>query len=196
MLFRYGKYNKLFRPSGLILPGYLSLLNLYDKEADTALDQLEFANKNGGKQKHIDRMLSGKNWRPHLVACCALLLDREGRFTTDSLWECLKRGSWVSPQLVVSASLRETEFEARTAELLKSLPAKPSTFEKCIAQYDSEDYQYLNDISLSYSKLINSLHVYEKGSTEEAMDLYVKFRGAKPKIDALLKVRGLDGSTD
>jgi len=39
-------------------------------------------------------------------------------------------------------------------------------------------------------------HVYEKGSTEEAMDLYVKFRGAKPKIDALLKVRGLDGSTD
>ncbi|MEO1417878.1 MAG: M3 family metallopeptidase [Bacteroidota bacterium] len=37
-------------------------------------------------------------------------------------------------------------------------------------------------------------HVYEKGSTEEAMDLYVKFRGRQPKIDALLKVRGLDGS--
>ena len=39
-------------------------------------------------------------------------------------------------------------------------------------------------------------HVYQKGSTEEAMELYKKFRGREPKIDALLKVRGLDGSTD
>jgi len=39
-------------------------------------------------------------------------------------------------------------------------------------------------------------HVYEKGSTEEAMVLYTKFRGRQPKIDALLKVRGLDGSKD
>ena len=34
-------------------------------------------------------------------------------------------------------------------------------------------------------------HVYEKGSTEEAMDLYVQFRGQKPMIEPLLKVRGL-----
>ena len=34
-------------------------------------------------------------------------------------------------------------------------------------------------------------NVYEKGSTEEAMDLYVKFRGKKPVIEPLLKVRGL-----
>ena len=40
------------------------------------------------------------------------------------------------------------------------------------------------------------MHVYEKGSTEEAMELYKQFRGRAPKIDALLKVRGLDGSTD
>ncbi|MEM6685742.1 MAG: M3 family metallopeptidase [Bacteroidota bacterium] len=39
-------------------------------------------------------------------------------------------------------------------------------------------------------------HVYEKGSTEEAMELYKQFRGREPKIDALLKVRGLDGSSD
>ena len=35
-------------------------------------------------------------------------------------------------------------------------------------------------------------NVYEKGSTEEAMELYVKFRGQKPSIEPLLKVRGLD----
>ena len=39
-------------------------------------------------------------------------------------------------------------------------------------------------------------HVYEKGSTEEAMELYTQFRGRQPRIDALLKVRGLDGSID
>ncbi len=39
-------------------------------------------------------------------------------------------------------------------------------------------------------------HVYEKGSTEEAMELYKQFRGRQPEIDALLRVRGLDGSID
>ncbi|BDX04749.1 M3 family metallopeptidase [Planctobacterium marinum] len=39
-------------------------------------------------------------------------------------------------------------------------------------------------------------HVLEKGSTEDAMTLYKKFRGREPEIDALLKVRGLDGSAD
>ena len=37
--------------------------------------------------------------------------------------------------------------------------------------------------------------IYEKGATEEAMDLFVNFRGRKPIIAPLLKVRGLDGSS-
>ncbi|GLS27901.1 M3 family metallopeptidase [Marinibactrum halimedae] len=39
-------------------------------------------------------------------------------------------------------------------------------------------------------------NVLEKGSTEEAMTLYKKFRGREPKIDALLKVRGLDNPSE
>lgn len=39
-------------------------------------------------------------------------------------------------------------------------------------------------------------HIYEKGSTEDAMVLYKKFRGREPQIEALLKVRGLDGSVE
>ncbi len=35
-------------------------------------------------------------------------------------------------------------------------------------------------------------HIYEKGSTEDAMELYIKFRGKKPMIEPLLKVRGLN----
>ena len=39
-------------------------------------------------------------------------------------------------------------------------------------------------------------NVYEKGSTEEAMSLYIQFRGRKPIIDPLLKVRGLNGMNE
>ena len=39
-------------------------------------------------------------------------------------------------------------------------------------------------------------NIYEKGSTKEAMVLYENFRGRKPVIEPLLKVRGLDGSFD
>ena len=42
------------------------------------------------------------------------------------------------------------------------------------------------------SKLRSS--IYSMGSTEDAMDLFVEFRGRKPVIEPLLKVRGLDGS--
>lgn len=34
--------------------------------------------------------------------------------------------------------------------------------------------------------------ILERGGTDEPMDMYVRFRGAEPKIDALLKKRGLD----
>tara|TARA_B100001250_G_scaffold157143_1_gene135053 strand:+ start:2320 stop:4479 length:2160 start_codon:yes stop_codon:yes gene_type:complete len=39
-------------------------------------------------------------------------------------------------------------------------------------------------------------HIYEKGSTEEAMNLYIKFRGQKPMIEPLLKVRGLNETNE
>jgi peptidyl-dipeptidase Dcp len=35
-------------------------------------------------------------------------------------------------------------------------------------------------------------HVLEKGGTEDPMELYIKFRGAKPSIQPLLDKRGLN----
>lgn len=44
------------------------------------------------------------------------------------------------------------------------------------------------DVGLSF------LHnILEKGGSEEPMDLFIKFRGRKPKIDALLKLNGIEG---
>jgi len=63
------------------------------------------------------------------------------------------------------------------------------------AVLDSDGFEAFKEtgdvFNQSLSKKLRT-HVYEKGSTEEAMDLYVKFRGKKPSIEPLLKVRGLD----
>ena len=67
------------------------------------------------------------------------------------------------------------------------------------AVLDSDGFEAFKEAGDVFDKELAAklrTHVYEKGSTEEAMDLYVQFRGRQPKIDALLKVRGLDGSKD
>ena len=63
------------------------------------------------------------------------------------------------------------------------------------AVLDSDGFEAFKETGNVFDEdLANKLrtHVYEKGSTEEAMDLYVKFRGKKPMIEPLLRVRGLD----
>ena len=67
------------------------------------------------------------------------------------------------------------------------------------AVLDSDGFEAFKEAGDVFDKELAAklrTHVYQKGSTEEAMELYKQFRGREPKIDALLKVRGLDGSTD
>ena len=67
------------------------------------------------------------------------------------------------------------------------------------AVLDSDGFEAFIEAGDVFDETLSSKlrkHVYEKGSTEEAMDLYVKFRGRKPIIEPLLKVRGLDGRPD
>jgi peptidyl-dipeptidase Dcp len=67
------------------------------------------------------------------------------------------------------------------------------------AVLDSDGFEAFKEVGDVFdSELSTKLRktIYEKGATEEAMDLYVNFRGRKPIIAPLLKVRGLDGSSD
>lgn len=67
------------------------------------------------------------------------------------------------------------------------------------AVLDSDGFEAFKEAGDVFDPVLSDklrTHVYEKGSTEEAMDLYTQFRGRQPEIDALLKVRGLDGSSD
>lgn len=65
------------------------------------------------------------------------------------------------------------------------------------AVLDSDGYQAFEESGDIFNQELAEkyrTHILEKGGTEEAMTLYKKFRGRAPKIDALLKARGLDGS--
>ena len=67
------------------------------------------------------------------------------------------------------------------------------------AVLDSDAFEAFKEVGDVFDSELSSKlrkEIYEKGSTEEAMDLYVNFRGRKPIIAPLLKVRGLDGSSD
>jgi len=67
------------------------------------------------------------------------------------------------------------------------------------AVLDSDAFEAFKEIGNVFDSNLSSRlrkEIYEKGSTEEAMDLYINFRGRKPIIEPLLKVRGLDGSLD
>lgn len=58
---------------------------------------------------------------------------------------------------------------------------------------DSDGFEAFKETSLFDQKTAQRLleHVYQAGGTDEPMSLYVRFRGQEPKIDALLKSRGL-----
>ena len=67
------------------------------------------------------------------------------------------------------------------------------------AVLDSDAFEAFKEVGNVFDPELSSKlrkEIYEKGSTEEAMDLFVNFRGRKPIIEPLLEVRGLDGSSN
>ena len=58
---------------------------------------------------------------------------------------------------------------------------------------DADAYSLFQQKGIYNKKIADSYveNILSKGGSEKAMDLYVKFRGREPKIDALLKRSGL-----
>jgi peptidyl-dipeptidase Dcp len=58
---------------------------------------------------------------------------------------------------------------------------------------DTDAYQAFKETSLFNQAVAKAFreNVLEKGGSEDPMELYVKFRGAKPSIEPLLNKRGL-----
>lgn len=119
MLRHFGEYEAAFTKGELSVPGHLVLLHLDGSDRNVVLDRIDHANKNGGNQEHIDGMLSQADWRPHLVAAWALLLDVAGTYKSTMIWCAIDMGSWVCPQLIAAATLVTDDFDAQVASRLK-----------------------------------------------------------------------------
>jgi peptidyl-dipeptidase Dcp len=59
---------------------------------------------------------------------------------------------------------------------------------------DTDAFQAFKETSLFNPEKAASFRkeILERGGTDEPMNMYVNFRGSEPKIDALLRKRGLD----
>jgi hypothetical protein len=98
-------------------PGYLAFLRM-STDCQVVIDRVEdsIGNARGieegraGLAVWMARLFEEVNWRPHLVGAIALLLGAGRAAEIGALWRAIDRGSWVGPQLVVTAYFRDPEF--------------------------------------------------------------------------------------
>jgi hypothetical protein len=123
----FGPFERTVLAGELPVPAYLVLLGLpTGPDTQIAIDQVQHALDAGESQYWIDALLGGRNWRPHLPAAVGHILDRRRRLSTRSLWQAIDLGSWVTPQLIVSALFSDPLFPQRVAERLDGF-ALPET---------------------------------------------------------------------
>lgn len=109
----FGPFAELFEPREGSVGGYLQLLNLsLTDDANDAIDRITRALAAPDASQSVGQMLSQMDWRPHLVAAVACLVNSD-EMVVEDLWCTLDRGSWVTPQLVVVALLVDPDFPER-----------------------------------------------------------------------------------
>jgi hypothetical protein len=110
----FGPFARVFDAGELDVPGHLTLLRLNSPGAQVVIDRIAVALKIGDSQRWVTALLHDVNWRPHLVGAIALIIDR--RIDARLLWDAIDRGSWVIPQLVVTAAHVDSRFRERARE--------------------------------------------------------------------------------
>ena len=111
----FGPFETVFARGSLSVPGYLPLLNLCGGEVQVVLKRIDGAiDESTNPGRYIRRLLQDVNWRMHLVGAVAILLSRdEESLPVDDLWGAFDAGSWVAPQLAVTAFFSDKEFVQR-----------------------------------------------------------------------------------
>jgi hypothetical protein len=64
------------------------------------------------------------DWRTNLVGCGVMLLGGATPALIDGLWGRLYRGSWIAPQLAVTAYLLDRSFQGKGLELIADNPER------------------------------------------------------------------------
>jgi hypothetical protein len=119
------------RPVRTSRANYLAFLSMRGTEVEDEINKLRavFAEHPlEVLERDIICLLTSRNWRYHNIACAAIAAGFVTDRSTESLWKCIKDGSWTSPQLVATAAYVDTSFPLRAVHQL----ADHSTYFKSI----------------------------------------------------------------
>ena len=112
----FGPFTQVFEPGELRVPGHLCLLNLWKPdETLIVIRRIQYALAQPGHDPALRKLLGDVNWRPHLVAAVTLLLLDTPQPYIGNLWSAVGAGSWVTPQLLAVAAVRDPDFLATAA---------------------------------------------------------------------------------
>jgi hypothetical protein len=107
----FGPFEPAFALGELPVPRYLCLLNLRaPSETLVVIDRIRVGLDDPRRDAALHALLGQIDWRPHLVAAVALLLVEDPRPFLADLWSAVRAGSWVSPQLLAVAAVRDPNF--------------------------------------------------------------------------------------
>jgi hypothetical protein len=124
----FGPFASVFEKEELEVPGYLKLLHLGGDGNQAVIDRIERAFRVGDPRPWVTNLLQEPNWRPNLVGAVAFLFDDNEMLDRGLLWHAIDVGSWVTPQLVVTAYFTDTNFSSEVRDRVdKKCPVKTPT---------------------------------------------------------------------
>jgi hypothetical protein len=125
---------------------YLALINLHTAVESTVqtIKDIVASEKKDILEQDTLTLLQARNWRFHLIACGIMLAGLSSDKLLNQLWNVLRQGSWISPQIAATAYLLDSRFKTQAidaiseenfneqsivalAELLKQNPATKFT---------------------------------------------------------------------
>jgi hypothetical protein len=129
----FGPFARAFEPGELEVPGHLELLHLGIPGAQIVIDRIDRALQCGDSIPWVAALLQDANWRPHLVGAIAMLLQPS--LDHKLLWHAVDGGSWVTPQLVVTAMFVDPMFREQARSRVAALcpvvaPVGPTPVER------------------------------------------------------------------
>lgn len=120
-LSKFGPFAIVFTQHRGSIPSYLVLLGLFNEGTQDVISGTQSVLEPAKDGGWIDALFDDPNWRPHLVGAIALVLDDTEHFAPTGLWRAVDAGSWVTPQLVVTAYFVDPEFPHRVIERIEAL---------------------------------------------------------------------------
>ncbi len=143
---------------------YLALINLHtdvESTAQTIKDIVVTEQKDILEQDTL-LLLQARNWRFHLMACGVMLAGVSSSKLLNQLWNILREGSWVAPQIAATVYILDPQFESRALEAIKQRKLKEQSL-VAISQLLKKTFN--TSFTLKQEALIKSAKVNDRADS-------------------------------